>query len=68
MLLLRGRAVPTGCRSPFGLYDESLATYGAGDTFRHDAAGGFIAIHGLPVAAGAAKASAAARAAEPQPV
>ena len=41
--LVRGRAVVTGSRSPFALYDESLATYGAGDTFRHDAAGGFIA-------------------------
>jgi len=68
MQLVRGRAVVTGCRSPFGLYDEALATYGAGDTFRHDAAGGFIAIVGLPVAAGAAKAAAAAHAAEPQPV
>jgi argininosuccinate synthase len=65
--LVRGRAVVTGARSPFALYDESLATYGAGDTFRHDAAGGFIALVGLPVAAGAAQASAAARQAEPQP-
>jgi argininosuccinate synthase len=66
--LQRGRAVVTGSRSPFALYDESLATYGAGDRFRHDAAGGFIEIHGLPVAAGAAKAAAAAEAATPQPV
>ena len=61
--LIRGRAVVTGSRSPFALYDESLATYGAGDTFRHDAAGGFIQIHGLPVAAGAAKAAEAAKSA-----
>jgi argininosuccinate synthase len=65
--LVRGRAVVTGSRSPFALYDESLATYGAGDRFRHDAAGGFIEIHGLPVAAGAAKAAQAAEAATPQP-
>jgi argininosuccinate synthase len=64
--LLRGRAVVTGARSPFALYDESLATYGAGDTFQHDAAGGFIEIHGLPVAAGAAKAAEAAERATPQ--
>ena len=64
--LIRGRAVVTGSRSPFALYDESLATYGAGDTFRHDAAGGFIQIHGLPVAAGAAKAAEAAERATPQ--
>jgi argininosuccinate synthase len=63
--LLRGRAVVTGSRSPFALYDESLATYGAGDRFRHDAAGGFIEIHGLPVAAGAAKAAEAAEQATP---
>jgi argininosuccinate synthase len=63
--LLRGRAIVTGQRSPFALYDESLATYGAGDTFRHDAAGGFIEIHGLPVAVGAAKAAEAALAATP---
>jgi len=64
--LIRGRAVVTGARSPFALYDESLATYGAGDTFRHDAAGGFIQIHGLPVAAGAAKAAEAAERATPE--
>ena len=64
--LIRGRAVVTGSSSPFALYDESLATYGAGDTFRHDAAGGFIQIHGLPVAAGAAKAAEAAERATPQ--
>ena len=64
--LVRGRAVVTGSRSPFALYDESLATYGAGDTFRHDAAGGFIQIWGLPVAAGAAKAAEAADRAAPQ--
>jgi len=63
--LVRGRAIVTGSRSPFALYDESLATYGAGDTFQHDAAGGFIAIHGLPVAAGAAKAAEAAERATP---
>ncbi len=66
--LVRGRAVVTGSRSPFGLYDESLATYGAGDRFRHDAAGGFIEIHGLPVAAGAKKAAEAAERATPATV
>jgi argininosuccinate synthase len=66
--LLRGRAVVTGSRSPYALYDESLATYGAGDRFRHDAAGGFIELHGLPVAAGAAKAAEAAERATPQTV
>src|SRR5450432_928798 len=63
--LHRGKAVVTGSRSPFALYDESLATYGQGDKFRHDAAGGFIEIWGLPVAAGAAKAAQAADRATP---
>ncbi len=44
-----GTAVADGTRSPFGLYDESLATYGAGDRFKHDAAEGFIALWGLPI-------------------
>jgi argininosuccinate synthase len=63
--LIRGRAVVVGARSPFALYDKSLATYGHGDRFRHDAAGGFIEIWGLPVAAGAAKAAQAAERSTP---
>jgi argininosuccinate synthase len=59
--LVRGRAVVTGSRSPFALYDENLATYGNADTFKHDAATGFIEICGLPIAAGAAKAGEAAQ-------
>jgi argininosuccinate synthase len=59
--LVRGRAVVTGSRSPFALYDESLATYGNADRFKHDAATGFIEIWGLPIAAGASKASEAAQ-------
>jgi len=47
--LHQGTAVADGSRSPFALYDESLATYGAGDRFAHDAAGGFIALWGLPL-------------------
>jgi argininosuccinate synthase len=58
--LVRGRAVVTGSRSPFALYDEKLATYGNDDRFKHDAATGFIEIWGLPIAAGAAKAGEAA--------
>jgi argininosuccinate synthase len=46
-------AVVVGSRSPFALYDEKLATYGADDGFRHDAAGGFIELWGLPLELGA---------------
>lgn len=47
--LHQGAAVVTGIRSPFALYDESLATYGQGDAFDHHAADGFIRLHGLPL-------------------
>ena len=51
--LHQGCATVVGSRSPFALYDERLATYGAGDSFRHDAAGGFIELWGLPLELGA---------------
>ena len=41
-----GAAVVTGRRSEHALYAESLASYGIGETFPHDAAEGFIADHG----------------------
>lgn len=53
-----GKATVVGTRSPFGLYDEKLATYGHGDAFRHDAAEGFIALWGLPLELGARVAAA----------
>jgi argininosuccinate synthase len=51
--LHRASAVCDGTRSPFGLYDERLATYGADDRFKHDAAEGFIELWGLPLELGA---------------
>jgi argininosuccinate synthase len=51
--LHRGTAVCDGSQSPYGLYDETLATYGAGDRFKHDAAEGFIELWGLPLELGA---------------
>jgi len=51
--LHQGQAVVVGSRSPFAVYDQKLATYAEGDTFRHDAAGGFIELWGLPVVAAA---------------
>jgi argininosuccinate synthase len=47
--LHQGVATVAGVRSPFALYDESLATYGRGDAFDHHAADGFIRLHGLPL-------------------
>lgn len=49
--LHQGSAVVTGVDSPFALYDRRLATYGADDAFDHATAGGFIALHGLPLVA-----------------
>ncbi|HEY5258899.1 MAG TPA: argininosuccinate synthase [Candidatus Baltobacteraceae bacterium] len=42
-------ATVTGVRSPFALYDASLATYGNEDAFDHRAADGFIRLHGLQI-------------------
>jgi argininosuccinate synthase len=47
--LYQGVATVVGVRSPFALYDEALATYGAGDAFDHHAADGFIRLYGLPL-------------------
>ncbi len=48
--LWKGSAHPVGRRSPHGLYDTSLATYGsADDAFRHEDAAGFIRLWSLPL-------------------
>ncbi len=48
MKLYRGNAVKVGVKSPFSLYNRSLATYDEGDEFDHESALGFIELHGLP--------------------
>ncbi len=48
MKLYRGNAVKVGVKSPYSLYNRSLATYDEGDAFDHEAALGFIELHGLP--------------------
>jgi argininosuccinate synthase len=47
LVLAAGAATITGRRSPNALYAETLASYGAGETFPHAAAEGFIAIAAL---------------------
>jgi argininosuccinate synthase len=47
--LFQGECRVAGRRSPYALYDHSLATYDQGDTFDHGAAEGFIKLWGLPV-------------------
>jgi argininosuccinate synthase len=51
-------AVVTGRRSPYMLYTEQLASYGAGETFPHAAAEGFVRIASLEVELAAARARA----------
>ncbi len=52
-----GRVVADGRRSPAALYDYSLATYDAGDRFRHQDAAGFVRLWGLGVETWAARQS-----------
>ncbi len=56
--LFKGDCRVVGRKSPFGLYDHSLATYDIGDLYDHSAAEGFIKIWGLPIETAARKAAA----------
>jgi argininosuccinate synthase len=47
--LFKGTCQVVGRKSPYSLYDYSLATYDKGDIFDHSASPGFIHIWGLPV-------------------
>jgi argininosuccinate synthase len=49
MKLFKGQAVVAGRKSPWSLYNLSLATYDKGDAFNQKAAEGFIHLWGLPV-------------------
>ena len=53
--LTPGAAVVTGRRSEHALYAETLASYGTGETFPHEAAGGFIQIAALETELAAAR-------------
>ena len=45
--LYKGACEAVGMKSPFGLYDEDLATFGADDVYRQADAEGFINLFGL---------------------
>jgi argininosuccinate synthase len=60
MTLQPGSAVVSGRRSEHALYAESLASYGSGETFPHDAAEGFIKLAGLETELAAIRAGKAA--------
>src|SRR5579862_874206 len=46
--LYKGHARPSGRKSPFSLYDASIATMEAGGSYNQDDATGFLRIQGLP--------------------
>jgi argininosuccinate synthase len=45
--LLKGHPMIVGRKSDYSLYSKKLATYEGGDQFDHEAAKGFIRLHGL---------------------
>jgi argininosuccinate synthase len=47
--LFKGNCQVAARKSPYSLYNYSLATYDKGDVFDHSASPGFIHIWGLPV-------------------
>jgi argininosuccinate synthase len=47
--LSRGSCTVAGRRSPAGLYDHGLATYGSEDSFEHADAAGFVKLLGLGI-------------------
>ena len=47
--LYKGSLLMDGIKSEHTLYDESLATYGEGDTFDRTASKGFIDLHSLMI-------------------
>ena len=55
MQLAAGAATVTGRRSEFALYAETLASYGTGETFPHEAAEGFITVSALETELAAAR-------------
>ncbi|MCI4339550.1 MAG: argininosuccinate synthase [Thermoplasmata archaeon] len=71
MKLYKGSAKVVGRRSPYSMYQHSLATYSSGDRFRPEMAEGFIYAWGLPArtwaAIGAKPTAVSARAAKYRP-
>lgn len=47
--LYKGNIIKTGTKSPYSLYNESLASFTTGDLYDHHDADGFITLFGLPL-------------------
>ncbi len=45
--LYKGNIIKAGTKSPYSLYNESLASFTTGDLYDHHDAGGFITLFGL---------------------
>ena len=57
--LFKGSATAIAARSPFSLYSEDLATFGASASFQQADSRGFVKLYGLPGAVAAIRAKAA---------
>ncbi len=47
--LYKGNIIPAGAKSPYSLYNESLASFTTGELYNHKDAEGFINLFGLPL-------------------
>ena len=47
--LYKGNIIPAGSKSPYSLYNESLASFTTGDLYNHKDAEGFINLFGIPL-------------------
>ncbi len=63
--LYKGNIIKAGTRSPYSLYDESLASFTTGDLYDHHDAAGFITLFGLPLTVRAMKEQARGGSAQP---
>lgn len=47
--LYKGNIIPAGAKSPYSLYNESIASFTTGELYNHKDAEGFINLFGLPL-------------------
>jgi len=47
--LYKGNIMPAGCKSPYSLYDEAIATFSRDEVYNQKDAEGFINLFGLPL-------------------
>ena len=47
--LYKGNVMPAGCKSPYSLYDEDIATFAEDEVYDQKDSAGFINLFGLPL-------------------